>query len=86
MVLLEDTLESALEEEHFATLAMVSTGEGLREWTYYARSDNEFIARLNYSLAGMPAFPIEIHSASDPKWEVYEQFRTGVTKNRAVDR
>lgn len=41
MILLEDALESALEEEHCATLAMVSTGEGLREWTYYAKSDNE---------------------------------------------
>lgn len=82
MTLLEDTLESALEEEHCATLAMVSTGEGLREWTYYSKSDNEFMARLNYAFAAIPAFPIEIHSTSDPSWEVYEQFKTGVTKNR----
>ena len=78
MILLEDTLELALEEEHSATLALVSTGEDLREWTYYAKSENEFIARLNYAFAGMPAFPIEIHSASDPNWDVYEQFKAGV--------
>jgi hypothetical protein len=78
MILLEDTLELALEEEPSATLALVSTGEDLREWTYYAKSENEFIARLNYAFAGMPAFPIEIHSASDPNWDVYEQFEAGV--------
>jgi hypothetical protein len=33
MNLLEDALESAIEEDRFATLALVSTGEDLREWT-----------------------------------------------------
>jgi hypothetical protein len=78
MIQLENSLESVLETDRFATLAMVSTGEDLREWTYYARSENEFMARLNYALAQTTAFPIEIHSASDPSWDVYEQFRAGV--------
>jgi hypothetical protein len=34
MNLLEDALESVLKEDGFSTLALVSTGEGLREWTY----------------------------------------------------
>jgi len=78
MNLLEDTLESVLKDEGFATLALVSTGEYSREWTYYAKSEVEFIARLNCAFAGMPAFPIEIHTASDPNWEAYEQFKAGV--------
>lgn len=69
---LEDMLESALEAE-FATLALVSTGEDLREWIYYATCENEFMARLNQSLAGTE-FPIEIHTAVDPTWETYEAF------------
>ena len=77
---LEDMLESVLKEDGFATLALVSTGEGLREWTYYSRSEAEFMARLNYALAGLPAYPIEIHIASDPNWDVYEQFKAGVKK------
>lgn len=80
MILLEDALESALEKDRFATLALVSTGENLREWTYYARSETEFMARLNFAFAGMDIFPIEIHSASDPSWEAYEQFRAGITQ------
>jgi hypothetical protein len=75
---LEDMLESVLKEDGFATLALVSTGEDLREWTYYVKSEAEFTARLNYALAGVPAFPIEIHAASDPDWDMYERFKAGI--------
>lgn len=79
MNLLEDTLESALKKDDgFATLALVSTGEDLREWTYYTKSESEFMSRLNYALGGMAYFPIEIHTALDPNWEMYEQFKTGI--------
>jgi len=78
MNLLEDTLESVLKDDGFATLALVSTGEYLREWTYYAKSEDEFMARLDCAFAEMPAFPIEIHTASDPNWDMYEQFKAGI--------
>jgi hypothetical protein len=70
---LEDMLEPSVYEGEFATLALVSTGENLREWIYYARSEDEFMSRLNEALAGT-AFPIEIHTAVDPTWENYEEF------------
>jgi hypothetical protein len=75
---LEDALEPVLYPDLFATLALVSTGENLREWTYYAKSEDEFMDRLKDALAGMQHFPIEIHTALDPTWAVYEQFRVGV--------
>ena len=78
---LEDMLESVLKEDGFATLALVSTGEDLREWTYYTKSETEFMARLNYALAGVPTFPIEIQTASDPDWYVYERFKAGVKES-----
>jgi hypothetical protein len=78
MYLLEDALGSAFDEGRFATLTLVSTGEDLREWTYYARSEDEFAARFNYAIAGMPDWPIEIHTAHDPQWETYEEFKAGV--------
>jgi hypothetical protein len=81
MNLLEDALEPVLDQDHFATLALVSTSEDLREWTYYAKSEEEFMARLNFALAGISAFPIEIHTAHDPKWGMYEQFRAGVRED-----
>jgi Family of unknown function (DUF695) len=78
MKLLENSLEPILDQDDFATLALVTTGENLREWTYYAKSDEAFIQRLNLVLAGLPVFPIEIHTARDPTWSMYEEFKLGV--------
>jgi hypothetical protein len=77
---MEDLLESALDKASFATLAIVSTGENLREWTYYSRSEDEFMARLNFALTDSPRFPIEIHIAHDPDWETYAQFVSSMKK------
>lgn len=54
--------------------------KNLREWTYYAGSEDEFMTRLNSALGGMPEFPIEVHIAEDPAWAVYENFTAGVRK------
>jgi len=80
MNILEDALEPVLSQGNFATLALVSTGEDLREWIYYAKSEDEFFSRLNYATAGMPKFPIEVHTAFDPEWGTYEQFKDGLRK------
>lgn len=77
----EDMLESVLHEDGFATSALVSTGEDLGEWTHYTKSENEFVARLNYALAGVPAFPIEIHTASDPDRGMYGRFKAGIKES-----
>ncbi len=71
---MEDALEEVIEKDGFATLAIVSTGDRLREWTYYAQSENEFMMRLNQALANQPVVPIEIHAEYDPTWVVYEKF------------
>jgi hypothetical protein len=84
MNLLEDTLEPVLEQGPFATLALVSTGENLREWTYYAKSEDEFMSRLNHALVGVSVFPIEIHIEHDPSWKMYEEF-TSRTKKQTVN-
>jgi len=76
MNLLEDFLEPAIAPESFATLALVSTGENLREWIYYASSSDEFIERLNSAFEGLPPFPIEIHTADDPTWSNYHEFKS----------
>ena len=77
---MEDLLGPLVEKDGFAMLALVSTGENLREWTYYAKSEHEFMVRLNNALAGKPAFPIDIHPAIDPTWAMYEKFRSWAKK------
>jgi hypothetical protein len=86
---MEDLLAPLLEREGFASLALVSTGENLREWIYYAASEDGFLARLNEALGGEPAFPIEIHAADDPAWANYQEFIDGLqdkgTPNKSME-
>jgi len=75
---MEDSLVSLVDRPGQSILTLVSTGEDLREWTFYAKSEQEFIAALNRALAGRPRFPIEVHAGPDPEWSTYELFRKGV--------
>lgn len=77
---MEDLLGPQVDKGGLAMLALVSTGENLREWTYYAKSEAEFMAGLNKALAGEPTFPIDVHPAIDPTWAMYEKFRSWVKK------
>ena len=77
---LEDLLAPAVEATGVATLALVSTGEGLREWTYYAKSEQAFLGKVNQALQRHPKFPIDIHVAEDKAWRTYEQFVQQVQK------
>ncbi|MBV1775657.1 DUF695 domain-containing protein [Burkholderiaceae bacterium DAT-1] len=77
---LEDALENVIEKDGFSTLVLVSTGDNLKEWTYYAKSEQEFLERLNNALRGKDPFPIEIHAGPDPKWSTYTRFISGVEK------
>jgi len=72
---LEDLLAPRIERSGFAMLALVSTGENLREWIYYAKSEAEFLQALNSALEEQARFPIEIHAGPDPSWSTYEGFR-----------
>jgi hypothetical protein len=76
---LEDALEP-VEANGFASLVLVSTGDNLKEWTYYTRSADQFLERLNLVLRGKPGFPIEIHTAADPAWTTYHRFVGGLKK------
>lgn len=69
---LEDAIEIVLGEDGAATLALVSTGDDLRQWTYYARSQDEFMTRLKHALAKQPPYPIDVHAVRDPDWLTYK--------------
>lgn len=77
---MEDLLEPELEKGGFATLALVSTGERLREWIYYCKNQDEFMQRLNKALGGRPKVPIEVLLATDVQWKSYEDFKHGLAK------
>jgi len=75
---LEDALQPAIEQIDLASLVLVSTGEGLREWTYYAKSEQQFFKALNKALGKQKRFPIQIEVGRDPNWLTYEDFRRSV--------
>lgn len=77
---MEDLLAPHVEQNAVATLVLVSTGDGLREWVYYARSKEEFMARMNKALQGLPRFPIDVDLWKDPEWTRYKAFTKGVRK------
>lgn len=52
-------------------LVHVSTGVGLKEWIFYARSSETFLQRFHELLAGHPAYPLEIEIYDDPQWQVW---------------
>ena len=72
---LEDALAVEIETNGFATLSLVSTGDNLREWIYYSKSEATFLDKLNKILAKNPSFPIDIHTAKDQEWSSYQRFR-----------
>ena len=77
---LEDLLEPAVETVGFSNLALVRTGAGVREWTYYTRSSHEFLERMKAVLPGHPQFAgkVKVDVAADPGWTTYEAFRRRV--------
>ena len=75
---LEEQLFRCLTPDHFASLAMVATGERLRKWTYYAQSESEFFDRLESVTHGAVRYPIEVRVVADPHWGAYESFRTRI--------
>ena len=77
---MEDALASHPEIKKSSLLALVSTGENLREWTYYAASEDGFLSAFNKALATEPPFPIKVHVSQDAGWAMYDKFRQGVRK------
>lgn len=75
MEVLEDRLVEFLEESQAACLTAVVTGNGVREWQWYARSPHGMMQILNEALCGLPQFPIEISAEEDPEWDGYRRLR-----------
>jgi hypothetical protein len=71
---LEDLLEEGLEGVCQAFLTVIVTGNGVREWQWYARDTDVIIDLVNKTLGHLEPFPIELSFQDDPEWEGYSQF------------
>lgn len=75
----EDLLTAKLQghSQLSASLVMVSTGEGMRRWTYYVKSSEAFNFDF-MSVSASDRVHVESHAERDPEWTTYEKFVGGV--------
>ena len=76
--LMEKATDRFLEETKKDTAAILTgiyTGDGRRDWVFYARSLHIFRNILNRALADLPLLPIAIDATEDPDWEEYLEMR-----------
>ncbi len=71
---LEDLLMPAFEEAREAFLTVVVTGNGAREWQWYAKDADRVMELVNEPLAEYEPFPVEFNFQDDPEWEGYSRF------------
>jgi hypothetical protein len=75
MAQLEDLLMEAFENARQGFLTVIVTGNGVREWQWYARNPDDAMKLVNETLGEMEPFPVEFSFQSDPKWSGYSRFR-----------
>jgi Family of unknown function (DUF695) len=71
---LEHLLEPAFEGARQAFLTVVVTGNGVREWQWYARDPEAVMKLVNETLGEYEPFPVQFSFQDDPEWEGYTRF------------
>jgi hypothetical protein len=71
---LEDLLMPALEGAREAFLTVIVTGNGVREWQWYARNPDKAMQLVNETLGDLEPFPVQFSFQDDPEWQGYSQF------------
>ena len=72
---LEELLEAGLESVQQAFLTVIVTGNGVREWQWYARDPERTMELVNKTLRHLEPFPIQFAFQADPEWEGYTRFQ-----------
>jgi hypothetical protein len=71
---LEDLLMPAFEGARQAFLTVVVTGNGVREWQWYARTPEDTMLLVNETLGPLEPFPVAFNFQADPDWDAYTRF------------
>jgi hypothetical protein len=71
---LEDLLEPSFEGARQAFLTVIVTGNGVREWQWYAGNPEEVMKLVNETLGELEPFPVQFSFQADPEWEGYTRF------------
>jgi hypothetical protein len=71
---LEHLLAEAFEGTRQAVLTVIVTGNGVREWQWYARNPDEVMKLVSATLGELEPFPVEFSFQDDPEWVGYSRF------------
>jgi hypothetical protein len=74
MTELEELLEAGLEKSRQAFSTVIATGNGVREWQWYARDPEKVMELVNETLGHREPFPVQFSFQGDPEWEGYNGF------------
>lgn len=76
---LEDLLDQSVESRGEGRLALISTGNNLRSWTYYVKSETTFRKALA-DAATIVQLELQVSSAPDPQWKRLDDFTKGIRR------
>ncbi|MBR1551169.1 MAG: DUF695 domain-containing protein [Muribaculaceae bacterium] len=68
-----DALAAVFDADPVAVMTGVYTGDGERNWVFYARSLHLFQKKLNEALAPFDVLPLQFHAEEDPEWAEYRE-------------
>ncbi len=69
----EDAL-MPLDVNEIGRQVLVVTGNNRKEWHWYVKDFDSWMAQLNQRLATSPAYPIDISHTYEPQWSSYKDF------------
>lgn len=71
----DDALKAEFGKDKTAYMVAIYTGDGRRDWIFYASSLPVFGKVFNRSLEEIETVPVEIEAQSDPEWSEYDEMR-----------
>jgi len=72
-----DAFEETFRKDKCAYMVAIYTGEGIRDWLFYAHSLTIFNKVFNRALEGIEeTVPFKIEAQSDPEWSEYAEMRS----------
>ena len=71
----QDALQADFMKDPVAVLTGIYTGNGERNWVFYAMSVKIFERKLNEDLARFEVLPLTLYVENDPEWSEYQEMR-----------
>ncbi len=79
--LFEDALDSFIEKGGDSEHMVVVTGNGRKEWLWYTKDPDDWIAGFSEALNAHPPFPVEIQGYDAEGWRAYNELKQALSQS-----